>query len=269
MFGRDKPDRQLSVCQTRDVKGERADQDRHISAPTAPSQRSHGPRSACTAGTARGGTVGEGGRYSLAVVLSSRDQFGSDRERTCRSDWRRLSCGEFTNAQTCSNCSGVQCADHQSECPDGTTCCALPDGGYGCCPMPNAVCCRDKVHCCPQGTTCDTAHSRCIQEESGETVPWVRKTPAAVVRTHSHHRTALSLACGRHSAVCAANSTCCGDRTCCPFHRGVCCKVYRLYRAPGIEEDPSEIAKAEFTNAQENNFLQYPGSGRRRPKHRP
>ena len=46
----------------------------------------------------------------------------------------------------------VQC-DDGSECPDGTTCCKLSYGQWGCCPYPNAVCCDDGEHCCPQGST--------------------------------------------------------------------------------------------------------------------
>ena len=50
----------------------------------------------------------------------------------------------------------VVCPDG-SECPTGQTCCPLSSGGYGCCPLPNAVCCSDGEHCCPQGTTCTGA----------------------------------------------------------------------------------------------------------------
>lgn len=31
----------------------------------------------------------------------------------------------------------VLCPDAQSQCPDGSTCCELPSGKYGCCPIPN------------------------------------------------------------------------------------------------------------------------------------
>ena len=31
----------------------------------------------------------------------------------------------------------VICPDTQSVCPDGTTCCKLSSGQYGCCPFPN------------------------------------------------------------------------------------------------------------------------------------
>lgn len=32
---------------------------------------------------------------------------------------------------------GVICPDGRSQCPDGSTCCELPSGKYGCCPMPH------------------------------------------------------------------------------------------------------------------------------------
>ncbi|KAI2583410.1 granulin precursor, partial [Homo sapiens] len=35
--------------------------------------------------------------------------------------------------------SSVMCPDARSRCPDGSTCCELPSGKYGCCPMPNAT----------------------------------------------------------------------------------------------------------------------------------
>ena len=48
----------------------------------------------------------------------------------------------------------VECPDGRSECPSGNTCCKLSSGGWGCCPLPQAVCCSDGVHCCPNGYTC-------------------------------------------------------------------------------------------------------------------
>ena len=33
----------------------------------------------------------------------------------------------------------VKCSDSQ-ECPDGNTCCKLPGGDYGCCPLPEVSC---------------------------------------------------------------------------------------------------------------------------------
>lgn len=56
----------------------------------------------------------------------------------------------------------VRCPD-QSYCPDGTTCCILTTGRYGCCPYPLANCCSDHVHCCPEGYQCQTSQGRCVR----------------------------------------------------------------------------------------------------------
>uniref|UniRef100_A0A8C5HX14 Granulins domain-containing protein n=1 Tax=Gouania willdenowi TaxID=441366 RepID=A0A8C5HX14_GOUWI len=48
----------------------------------------------------------------------------------------------------------VSC-DQTAACPDKTTCCKTLDGGWGCCPFPNAVCCSDYRHCCPHGQKCN------------------------------------------------------------------------------------------------------------------
>ena len=38
----------------------------------------------------------------------------------------------------------VVCKDPYYKCHDNQTCCQMPDGeGYGCCPIPEAVCCID------------------------------------------------------------------------------------------------------------------------------
>ena len=44
----------------------------------------------------------------------------------------------------------IKC-DDGTTCPNGHTCCEIPDGSYACCPLPDAVCCSDGVHCCPNG----------------------------------------------------------------------------------------------------------------------
>ena len=50
---------------------------------------------------------------------------------------------------------GILCPDKKYQCPKGNTCCKLPSGTYGCCPLEDAVCCSDGKHCCPKGYTCD------------------------------------------------------------------------------------------------------------------
>ena len=48
----------------------------------------------------------------------------------------------------------VICPD-KGACPDGNTCCKdYIDGGYGCCPLPDAVCCTFNEYCCPHAQTC-------------------------------------------------------------------------------------------------------------------
>ena len=71
----------------------------------------------------------------------------------CTKGNEKIRAYEHTNALTTSG-ENVVCPDGQSQCPDGNTCCKLSSGGYGCCPLPNAVCCSDGVHCCPNGYTC-------------------------------------------------------------------------------------------------------------------
>ncbi|XP_038151168.1 granulin a [Cyprinodon tularosa] len=76
------------------------------------------------------------------------------------------------------NVAAVLCSDGVSECPDETTCCETPEGKWGCCPMPKAVCCEDKEHCCPDGTTCDTEQMKCISISTKKVLPMWAKFPA-------------------------------------------------------------------------------------------
>ncbi|KAG7238879.1 hypothetical protein INR49_030426, partial [Caranx melampygus] len=74
----------------------------------------------------------------------------------------------------------VLCNDGVSECPDQTTCCENPDGTWGCCPMPKAVCCEDKLHCCPEDSACDVEHSKCISLSTKKELPMWAKLPARI-----------------------------------------------------------------------------------------
>ncbi|KAI1884128.1 hypothetical protein AGOR_G00223260 [Albula goreensis] len=51
--------------------------------------------------------------------------------------------------------------DPKSSCATGSTCCPLPMGQWGCCPMEKAVCCSDMKHCCPAGYSCDPKTGSC------------------------------------------------------------------------------------------------------------
>ncbi|MGH0178535.1 UNVERIFIED_CONTAM: hypothetical protein FKN15_077678 [Acipenser sinensis] len=105
----------------------------------------------------------------------------------------------------------VICPDKESECPDETTCCELPDGSWGCCPMVKAVCCDDKVHCCPEGTRCDIAHSKCLSHES-ETPMWGK----LLARKRAAWENDKDM-----QTKCPSDTTCCempsGSYGCCPM----------------------------------------------------
>jgi len=123
--------------------------------------------------------------------------------------------------------SDVKCPGGKAACPDGTTCCKLTSGEYGCCPFAKAVCCADHLHCCPTGYTCDTAGGTCKQDELS--VPWAQKFPA----TKHQPRVVAALedgpvVCPDKKSQCPEGSTCCqlsgGAWGCCPLPEAVCCK---------------------------------------------
>ncbi|DAA18378.1 TPA: granulin [Bos taurus] len=112
----------------------------------------------------------------------------------------------------------VQCPDKQFQCPNSSTCCTMPDGSWGCCPMPQASCCEDKIHCCPHGTSCDLARGRCLSATG--THPLAKKMPA--------HKTKSSvILCPDGQSQCPDGSTCCklptGKYGCCPMPNAICC----------------------------------------------
>ncbi|KAM8818832.1 progranulin [Rhynchonycteris naso] len=112
----------------------------------------------------------------------------------------------------------VQCPDSQFECPNSSTCCAMLDGSWGCCPMPQASCCEDKIHCCPHGTSCDLVHARCLTATG--THPLAKKIPAR--RTNR-----AGVMCPDGQSQCPDGSTCCeltsGKYGCCPMPNAICC----------------------------------------------
>ena len=117
----------------------------------------------------------------------------------------------------------VQCADGQSECPDGTTCCQLPGGDYGCCPLPKATCCNDQVHCCPNGYTCDVKDGRCNKGE--QSIEIFTKFSAKKLTQKVE-----DVQCADGQSECPDGTTCCqlpgGDPACCPYSNGTCCGLH-------------------------------------------
>ncbi|XP_042772111.1 progranulin isoform X1 [Panthera leo] len=115
-----------------------------------------------------------------------------------------------------SNRAVVLCPDAQSQCPDGSTCCELPSGKYGCCPIPNAVCCSDHLHCCPQDTVCDLVQSKCLSKENATDL--LTKLPAHAVQ---EVKCDMEVSCPDGYTCCRLQS---GAWGCCPFAQAVCCE---------------------------------------------
>uniref|UniRef100_A0A672L5X6 Granulins domain-containing protein n=1 Tax=Sinocyclocheilus grahami TaxID=75366 RepID=A0A672L5X6_SINGR len=117
----------------------------------------------------------------------------------------------------------VICPDQESECPDDTTCCQMPDGSWGCCPMKDAVCCEDHIHCCPEDTVCDLAASTCDDPaDLSVSVPWMAKVPTFPIASSNQK-------CDETSS-CPDGSTCCrlssGKWGCCPLPQGLNLQQY-------------------------------------------
>ncbi|KAK4288909.1 hypothetical protein Pmani_038093 [Petrolisthes manimaculis] len=121
------------------------------------------------------------------------------------------------------------CPDHQSECPDGNTCCRMKGSKYGCCPMPRATCCSDMLHCCPHGYKCQNAG--CYREEEGHLIEHSFVTaPVTEVQEEIQEIETLQVedvVCPDHHSSCPDGNTCCelGVNTwgCCPMPRATCC----------------------------------------------
>jgi len=122
------------------------------------------------------------------------------------------------------NVEDVICPDGRHACPSGSTCCKLPSGVWGCCPIPNAVCCKDHLHCCPQDTVCDTIHGKCLRGVENS-IPWQKKIKSRELNSTSTQ--ANDVTCDSFSA-CPDGTTCCrlasGKWGCCPIPNAVCCE---------------------------------------------
>ncbi|XP_058508664.1 granulin a [Solea solea] len=110
--------------------------------------------------------------------------------------------------------------DSATSCPDTTTCCKTKDGGWACCPLPEAVCCDDFIHCCPKGSTCDLPAQSC--DDGTHSVPWLEKKPALTRQSVKVEDVPCDSA-----TSCPDNTTCCktkeGGWACCPIPEAVCC----------------------------------------------
>ena len=143
----------------------------------------------------------------------------------------------------------VKSCDHgQNPCKYGNTCCPFKEGGYGCCPMQNAVCCPDKEHCCPHGFRCNDEESRCTSD-TGISVPYVAKIQAKQRSEMKELQkvvpdtpaTTGNMFCPDRISHCPESFTCCKSRfgfwECCPLPKATCCND-RLHCCPhGTECD--------------------------------
>ncbi|XP_077316143.1 progranulin isoform X1 [Lithobates pipiens] len=102
--------------------------------------------------------------------------------------------------------------DPTTSCPDKTTCCRLPSGDWGCCPIEKAICCSDQSHCCPSGWRCGEQATCSVGPLS---FPRLSKT-----------LTSSQIKCDK-SHSCPQGTTCChtegGGWACCPLEEAVCC----------------------------------------------
>ncbi|KAK2516647.1 Grn [Columba livia] len=132
----------------------------------------------------------------------------------------------------------VKC-DEETSCPQGSTCCPLSLGTWGCCPLEQAICCRDHQHCCPRGYTCNEATQSC---EKLLTPTPLLPAPTSTPRAPAPPRRAPTPPPARLRAPgtaagaavpcdathsCRGGQRCCrgqgGFWGCCPFAQGSCC----------------------------------------------
>ncbi|CAB3407860.1 unnamed protein product [Caenorhabditis bovis] len=136
----------------------------------------------------------------------------------------------------------IICPDKGSKCPDGSTCCLLEQGSFGCCPVPDAVCCPDMLHCCPNGFTC---HGQFCSQNYAR-IPHLTKFKSTSIRrkpaiefieddeseedSDETMNDFAPILCGA-GKTCPAKTTCCKNtlpdgkirHMCCPLSNAVCC----------------------------------------------
>ncbi|XP_026019883.1 granulin a isoform X3 [Astatotilapia calliptera] len=129
--------------------------------------------------------------------------------------------------------------DDTSACPDGTTCCKTQEGGWACCPLPEAVCCDDFIHCCPKGKKCNLEAQTC--EDGLMSVPWAKKLPAIIKQKAEEKKVPCD-----HTAACPDGTTCCktqeGRWACCPLPEAVCCDDHKHCCPSGTTCDPTAVS---------------------------
>ncbi|XP_036408715.1 multiple epidermal growth factor-like domains protein 6 [Megalops cyprinoides] len=133
----------------------------------------------------------------------------------------------------------VECDSHSS-CPTGSTCCSLPKGQWGCCPLEKAVCCSDQKHCCPQGYTCNPESGNC-EKMSGMRVQQVPLAHFSEPERQPRPVVGQDVQCG-DNYLCSDEETCCRTSAttwaCCPYPQAVCCSDMKHCCPAGFTCDP-------------------------------
>ncbi|XP_014669886.1 PREDICTED: granulins-like [Priapulus caudatus] len=136
----------------------------------------------------------------------------------------------------------VICPGGKEKCPTDMTCCPLGSGiGYGCCPLPKAICCADHTHCCPVGYTCNLPKDTCdkagslsiplLTKQTSVSVDWSNSIDQPHRNNEMNYQLFLGVEdvlCPDRKSKCPAGTTCCMMTTsewgCCPLPKAVCCK---------------------------------------------
>ncbi|XP_062330269.1 granulin b isoform X1 [Osmerus eperlanus] len=120
----------------------------------------------------------------------------------------------------------VKC-DDKSSCASGATCCKLPTGEWGCCPLVKAVCCTDHEHCCPQGYSCNMQTGTCEKKMKGPLLHSVPLSRVEELRQRAADRAGDVPCDGTGQFRCTKQDTCCKasatEWACCPSPQAVCC----------------------------------------------
>eukprot|EP01125_Pyxidicula_operculata_P003851 TRINITY_DN152_c0_g1_i1.p1 TRINITY_DN152_c0_g1~~TRINITY_DN152_c0_g1_i1.p1 ORF type:complete len:333 (-),score=27.50 TRINITY_DN152_c0_g1_i1:37-1035(-) len=142
-------------------------------------------------------------------------------------------------------------------CPPDSTCCALSNGQYGCCPYANAICCADHLHCCPQGYTCDVSRGECIKSEAASSYKANPIVP--VIQTKEMKELIPSTKQTCPAGTCPSADTCCllagGQWGCCPYLNADCCADHLHCCPQGYTCDVSrgECIKSEAASSYKAN----------------
>ncbi|KAM6951082.1 granulin b [Aplochiton taeniatus] len=122
----------------------------------------------------------------------------------------------------------VKC-DDKSSCAAGATCCKLPSGEWGCCPLVKAVCCADHEHCCPQGYSCNMQTGTCEKKADQLLIPITVPLSKVVESQMREAEKVEDIPCDILGEFrCPKQETCCRtsvmEWACCPSQKAVCCQ---------------------------------------------